>query len=66
MKLPDDLEPISEDAVRRIAKVIGPSSAASNALANLEEKRAAGLNPVIGYSRKHSCYIVADIGPEYS
>lgn len=61
-KLPHDLEPIAEDAVQRVANIFGPQSAAAGALRDLEEKRKAGLNPAIGFSRKHNCFIVADVG----
>lgn len=61
-KLPSDLEMMEEESVRRVAHIVGESSAAAKALNRHAEMKAEGLNPVFGYSRKHSCFIVCDIG----
>ena len=41
------IKPADEDAVRRIAEVIGPCSAADRALAELDMRRRAGENVTI-------------------
>lgn len=39
------LEEVSIDSLRHIAGIIGPSSAAAQALANVDERRRAGQDP---------------------
>ena len=36
------MEPISEEAVKGVAQICGPHSAAAQAIANAEQRRAAG------------------------
>jgi hypothetical protein len=61
-KLPDDLQPVDEAAVKRLAGICGDSSASARTLKRYEEMKADGLNPAIGYSPKHNVFIVCDIG----
>lgn len=56
--IPKDAEPISEDAVRRIARIMGDASAATKALADADEKRKAGLDPLFVWSRSARAYFV--------
>lgn len=62
MKFPPDMELIDETAVKRVAHVVGELSAAKKALDDAEAMRARGSNPAFGYSKRHSCYIVFDVG----
>lgn len=61
-KMPNDMQVVDEDVVKRVAHVIGISSAAQAALRDAEQMRARGGTPGFGYSREHSCYIVFDVG----
>lgn len=62
MGMPEDMQLIDEDAVKRVAHVVGEWSAAQRALKDAEQMRARGSNPAFGYSKQHSCFIVFDAG----
>ena len=61
-QIPDDIEVMPLGFIHLVAKITGASSAAAKAIKDHEEMKSHGTNPVIGYSRKHSCLIVVDIG----
>lgn len=62
--MPSDTTPISEDVVRRTAKIIGPNSAAQRALDEVERRLKEGQkNPVILHSRKAASFFVMDYWP---
>lgn len=52
------MEPISEETVKGVAQICGPHSAAARALANAEQRRAAGEE--VAFFKCRGVIIVAD------
>lgn len=57
------LEQIEEEAVRRVAKILGDTSAAAQCLAEAERRRAAGQTPIFyrGMGKHQRVIIVASV-----
>jgi hypothetical protein len=47
MPKPKEIQPVSRDVMERVARILGPSSAAAQALADLDHRLASGQNVAI-------------------
>ena len=57
-KTPDDVLPFDEDAARRIAHIIGESSAAAQALADIDMLKKNNMEYALMYSKKTNSFFV--------